>query len=257
MLKQLGIDPKQAKALQGEVQKLMADPVKRKAMETLQQQMQGNLQKLQRDPELKAFFEDVRTNGMGAMRKYEKDEGIMQKLSEATVDMEQMATVMPGGIAGANPSSAPADATRSTVSSWQPGQVAIIQGLQARPELNGAMAMVVPPDAEEAQSIKGTGRLVVRLLESGEQFAVKADNLGREAAESLMAAPATASEAARLWGAGKLEALEGDPELRPILDDIRQNGMAALEKYWSNVELMAKMSRAMGLGSTAQTQSAT
>mmetsp|Transcript_51054 Transcript_51054/g.137030 ORF Transcript_51054/g.137030 Transcript_51054/m.137030 type:complete len:138 (-) Transcript_51054:99-512(-) len=133
----------------------------------------------------------------------------------------------------------------------------IIRGLKAKPELNGKKAMVVPPTAEERETLKGTGRLIVRLIDSGEQFAVKPDNLKTtaEEADAMMGSsledismynPAIQSEAAKLRESGKLDDLANDPELKPIFEDIKKNGMGALEKYWNDDKLMAKISKVMG-----------
>mmetsp|Transcript_96925 Transcript_96925/g.312402 ORF Transcript_96925/g.312402 Transcript_96925/m.312402 type:complete len:338 (-) Transcript_96925:116-1129(-) len=140
---------------------------------------------------------------------------------------------------------------------WAPGDMVIIRGLKAKPELNGKKAMVVPPTAEERETLKGTGRLIVRLIDSGEQFAVKPDNLKTtaEEADDIMGSnledvsmynPAIQSEAAKLRESGKLDDLANDPELKPIFEDIKKNGMGALEKYWNDDKLMAKISKVMG-----------
>jgi len=34
--------------------------------------------------------------------------------------------------------------------------------------------------------------------------------------------------------------------LKPIFEDIKKNGMGALEKYWNDDKLMGKISKAMG-----------
>merc|ERR1719499_2185189 len=83
---------------------------------------------------------------------------------------------MPG--AGASP---PAP---GQVPSFKPGDEVIIRGLKAKPELNGKKAMVVPPTSEERETLKGTGRLIVRLIDTGDQFAVKPDNLRTTAQEA-------------------------------------------------------------------------
>merc|ERR1719188_2561656 len=143
------------------------------------------------------------------------------------------------------------------VPSFKAGDEVIINGLQAKPELNGKKAMVVPPTAEERESLAGTGRLIVRLIDTGDQFAVKPDNLRTTAqeADELMSSsledvsmynPALQTEAAKLRESGKLEDLRNDPELQPIFEDIKKNGMSALEKYWNDDKLMAKISKAMG-----------
>merc|ERR1719440_982876 len=84
---------------------------------------------------------------------------------------------MPGGGA---PPAAPAPAA---VRTFQPGDEVFIRGLSKAPELNGKKAMVVPPTSEEKQTLAGTGRLIVRLLDTGDQFAVKPDNLKTSAEE--------------------------------------------------------------------------
>jgi len=134
----------------------------------------------------------------------------------------------------------------------------IIKGLKSAPQLNDKKAMVVPPTPEEMKTLEGTGRLIVRMMESGEQFAVKPENLltTAQAADQLMGSgsledvslynPALQTEAAKLRESGKLEELQNDPELKPIFEDIKKNGMGALEKYWDNEELMSKISKAMG-----------
>merc|ERR1719291_910755 len=162
---------------------------------------------------------------------------------------------MPAPGAGGAPGAAPP--APGQVRSFKPGDEVIVSGLKAKPELNGKKAMVVPPTAEEKESLAGTGRLIVRLMDSGEQFAVKPDNLKTTAqeADSLMGSdledvsmynPALQTEAAKLRESGKLEDLQNDPELKPIFEDIKKNGMSALEKYWDEDRLMAKISKAMG-----------
>merc|ERR1719199_733242 len=44
----------------------------------------------------------------------------------------------------------------------------------------------------------------------------------------------------------RLQALEHDPELAPILADIKKNGMEVMMKYYQNEELMFKISQKMG-----------
>merc|ERR1712203_1294641 len=148
---------------------------KKKAMEQWSSQIQGAVEKLKEDPEMKAFFEDVEKNGMEAMKKYEKDERILRKFSEATGGPESIASMMGMPAPGAAPGAAPM--APGQVRSFKPGDEVIVSGLKAKPELNGKKAMVVPPTAEEKESLAGTGRLIVRLMDSGEQFAVKPDNL--------------------------------------------------------------------------------
>merc|ERR1719428_2171158 len=81
---------------------------------------------------------------------------------------------MGGGMSGGMPGGAPAP---GQVPSFKPGDEVIIQQLKAKPELNGKKAMVVPPTSEERETLAGTGRLIVRLIDTGDQFAVKPDNL--------------------------------------------------------------------------------
>jgi len=244
-------DPEKMKKIQEDIDKVMADPQQKKALEMWQQQIQGGVEKLKQDPEMKAFFEDVEKNGMEAMKKYEKDERILRKFSEATGGPEAFGLQPPGagGMAGGAVPGAPR--------SFKPGDEVIVDGLKAKPELNGKKAMVVPPTAEERETLKGTGRLIVRLMDTGDQFAVKPDNLRttEQAANDLMGSsledvsmynPALQTEAAKLRESGKLDDLQNDPELQPIFEDIKKNGMGALEKYWNDEKLMAKISKAMG-----------
>eukprot|EP00434_Breviolum_minutum_P022553 symbB.v1.2.019899.t1/scaffold1641.1/size211090/14 len=109
----------------------------------------------------------------------------------------------------------------------------------------------------EALKGKSTSRLIVRLIDSGDQYAVKPENLRttEEEANELMGSSledvsiyntALQSEAAKLRESGKLDDLQNDPELKPIFEDIKKNGMGALEKYWEDEKLMAKISKAMG-----------
>mmetsp|Transcript_32341 Transcript_32341/g.73705 ORF Transcript_32341/g.73705 Transcript_32341/m.73705 type:complete len:179 (-) Transcript_32341:188-724(-) len=141
--------------------------------------------------------------------------------------------------------------------SYKPGDEVIINGLSKAPELNGKKAMVVPPTADEKKTLEGTDRLIVRLMDSGDQFAVRPANLRTTAQEADSALdknledvsvynPALQTEAAKLRDSGKLADLQNDPELKPIFEDIKKNGMGALEKYWDDQELMAKISKAMG-----------
>jgi hypothetical protein len=45
---------------------------------------------------------------------------------------------------------------------------------------------------------------------------------------------------------GRMRALEQDPEMAPILEDIKKNGLEAVMKHYQDEELMLKFSRAMG-----------
>lgn len=44
----------------------------------------------------------------------------------------------------------------------------------------------------------------------------------------------------------KLEAMQSDPDLKHVFDDIKANGAGAMEKYWNDSELMSKISEKMG-----------
>jgi len=254
-LEELMKDPEKMKQLQAEAEKMMEDPEKRAMLEDYQKSTQSAVEKLKDDPELKDFFEDVRVNGIDAMKKYENDERILEKFSQATGGPSSMPGFenMMGG-AGAMAGGAPSP---PAVKAYKPGDEVIIRGLAKAPELNGKKAMVVPPTAEEKKTLEGTDRLIVRLMDTGDQFAVKPANLRTTAqeADELMSNsledvslynPALQTEAAKLRESGKLNDLQSDPELKPIFDDIRKNGMGALEKYWSDEKLMAKISKAMG-----------
>jgi len=252
-LEDLMKDPEKMKQFQGEVDKMMQDPEKKKAYEAYAKQTQDAVAKLQNDPELKDFFEDVQKNGLEAMKKYENDERILEKFSRATGGPQAMPGMeaMMGGMGGAPPPrAAPA---------FKPGDEVIISDLVQKPELNGRKAMVVPPQPDERKTLEGTDRLIVRLIDSGDQFALRPKNLRTTAqeADELMSSkledvslynPALQTEAAKLRESGKLEDLQNDPELKPIFEDIKKNGMSALEKYWDDKELMAKISKALGQG---------
>lgn len=246
-LNELMKDPEKMKQLQAEADKIMQDPDKAKMVEQWNSQMQASVQKLEEDPEMKEFFEDVRKNGLDAMKKYENDERILAKFSQATGGPQAMAGMagMPGGMGAP---AAPAN--------FAPGDTVFIRGLAKAPQLNGKKAMVVPPTAEEQKSLAGTNRLIVRLLEGGDQFAIKPENLrtASEEVDELMSKnledvslynPALQTEAAKLRDSGKLEDLRNDPALKPIFEDIQKNGMSALEKYWDDEELMAKINKVM------------
>lgn len=238
-------DPEKMKELQAQVDQMMSDPSKKKMMEDYSKNMQSSVEKLRADPEMKEFFEDVEKNGFEALKKWEKNEVIMAKFSRATGGPMGMA-----GMAGAGAPAAPA------APAFAPGAQVIIDGLQKAPELNGKKAMVVPPTAEEQKTLEGTDRLIVRLLDSGDQFAVRPANLQTitQAADNALSGsledvsmynPALQTEAAKLRESGKLNDLKEDPELKPIFDDIKKNGMGALQKYWNDEKLMGKISKAM------------
>lgn len=294
-------DPQQMEAVQAEMDKIFADPAKRKAMEAWQAQVQSNVEKLRQDPEMREYFEDLEKNGFAALKKYEGNERILRKLADAsglpatTLAGTPLSAAPAGAGAGWEPLEAPdGSAGDSGVPRFRPGDEVVVRGLRARPELNGRRALVLPPSAEERETVKGSGRLIVRLLDSGEQFAVKPDNLNvahkdlAAVAEASPEAPAAAVAEAAAEGseqlrapeapveaeastaaasellqaatdaatsvlptpppalAASLQALAEDPELRPMLDDIQKNGMAALNRYWSDPELMAKLSKALG-----------
>lgn len=251
-------DPKKMEEMQKAMDDIMKDPAKKKAFEDYSGQMQTAVQKLKDDPEMKEFFEDVEKNGMEAIGKWQKDERILQKFSRATGGVPGMPG-MPGmggpggmpGMGGMGGMGAPA------APSYKPGDEVIINGLSKAPELNGKKAMVVPPTAEEKKTLEGTDRLIVRLLDTGDQFAVRPTNLrtmaqevdsalGKNLEDVSVYNPALQTEAAKLRDSGKLADLQNDPELQPIFEDIKKNGMGALEKYWDDQELMAKISKAMG-----------
>lgn len=254
-LEELMKDPEKMKKLQADVDSLMKDPEKAKQMMDFQGQIQGAVEKLKDDPELQDFFEDIRKNGMDAMQKYEKDERILRKFSEATGGPAAFPGMMDGGMPGMGGG---APAAPAAAVSFNPGDQVIIQGLSKAPHLNNKKAMVVPPTPEEMKTLEGTGRMIVRLMDSGEQFAVKPENLltTAQAADAIMGSgsledvslynPALQTEAAKLRESGKLDDLQNDPELVPIFEDIKKNGMGALEKYWNDEKLMAKISKAMG-----------
>ena len=44
----------------------------------------------------------------------------------------------------------------------------------------------------------------------------------------------------------KLQAMQTDPDLKHVFDDIKANGAGAMEKYWNDSELMSKISEKMG-----------
>jgi len=241
---QLGLDPAQARKMQAEVEKLLADPAKRQALEAMQQRLQGQLAGLEGDPDLQAALADVRKNGLDAMSKYEKDENIMRKFNEAAANLEQFTGAM----------DMPTATSGSMASGFQPGAEVQLQGLQGRPELNGQSAVVLPLTAEEQGSLKDSGRILVRLFSSGEQFAVKPDKLRIASSQAEAATmPSDTGLPPKSTGrslqemVGKLENLESDPELRPIVEDIRQHGMGALERYSKDDKLMARIYKAMGL----------
>lgn len=246
-LEEMMKDPEKMKMLQAEADKMMQDPEKRKAMEDMQKATQDAVEKLKDDPELQDFFEDVRKNGIDAMKKYENDERILEKFSRATGGPGSIP-----GYSGMGGMGAPAAAP-----SFKPGDEVIIRGLEKAPELNGKKAMVVPPTTEEKKTLEGTDRLIVRLMDTGDQFAVRPANLRTTAQEAneimgnsledvSLYNPALQTEAAKLRESGKLDDLQNDPELKPVFEDIRKNGMGALEKYWGDEQLMAKISKAMG-----------
>uniref|UniRef100_A0A7S4RCB1 STI1/HOP DP domain-containing protein n=1 Tax=Alexandrium monilatum TaxID=311494 RepID=A0A7S4RCB1_9DINO len=241
-------DPKKVEEMQKAMDDIMKDPAKKKMFDDYQTQMQSAVQKLKDDPEMKDFFEDVEKNGMEAIAKWQKDERILRKFSQATGGVPGMGMPGMGGMGAPPAAAAPA---------FKPGDEVIIQGLSKAPELNGKKAMVVPPTSEERKTLEGTDRLIVRLMgDSGDQFAVRPANLktlAQEVDEALgqnledvsVYNPALQTEAAKLRDSGKLEDLQNDPELKPIFEDIRKNGMGALEKYWNDEKLMAKISKAM------------
>merc|ERR1719277_1989442 len=124
-------DPEKMKQIQADIDKVMADPAKKKAMEAWQSQIQSGVAKLKEDPEMKAFFEDVEKNGMEAMKKYEKDERILRKFSEATGGPESIASMMGGmGGMGGMPGAGAGAAMPGQVKTYKPGDEVIIRGLK-------------------------------------------------------------------------------------------------------------------------------
>lgn len=246
-MEELMKDPEKMKAMQEQMNQLMEDPEKKKMVEQYASQMQSAVQNLENDPEMKDFFEDIKKNGLEAMKKYENDERVLKKFSMATGGPNSIPGMMGGMAAGGAP---------ATAKTYKPGDEVIIKGLSKAPELNGKKAMVVPPTSEEKKTLEGTNRLIVRLLDTGDQFAVKPENLRTtsEEVDDLMSNsledvsiynPALQTEANKLRESGKLNDLQNDPELKPIFEDIKKNGMAALEKYWDDEELMKKINKAM------------
>mmetsp|Transcript_9557 Transcript_9557/g.26060 ORF Transcript_9557/g.26060 Transcript_9557/m.26060 type:complete len:322 (+) Transcript_9557:2-967(+) len=253
-------DPEKLKELQAAAAKIMEDPEKKRQIEAFQNNMQSSVEKLRADPEMKDFFADVDKNGFKALEKYQADERILAKFSQATGGPESLGGLMGGmGGMGGMPGMGGMGGAPPAPQGFKPGDEVIIKGLQKAPELNDKKAMVVPPTTEERKTLEGTDRVIVRLLDSGDQFAVRPANLRTtaQAADELMGSnledvslynPALQSEAAKLRESGKLNDLQNDPELKPIFEDIKKNGMGALEKYWNDDKLMAKISKAMGTG---------
>lgn len=248
-LEELMKDPEKLKKLQEEMDAVMKDPEKAKAIQQMQDSMKSAVDKLKEDPELQEFFEDVRRDGMAGIKKWENDEMVLRKFSAATGGPQSLAGLY-GGMGGAPPAA-------PVATSFKLGDQVIIKGLSKAPELNGKKAMVVPPTPEEKKTLEGTDRLIVRLIDTGEQFAVKPANLRstKQEADELISSnledvslynPALQTEAAKLRESGKLNDIQNDPELKPIFEDIKKNGMGALEKYWNDEKLMAKISKAMG-----------
>lgn len=252
-LEELQKDPEKMKQLQAEAEKIMKDPEKMKQMQAFQEQTQKAVDALRSDPEMKQFFEDVDKMGLEALKKYENDERILAKFSQATGGPGSMPAGFPG-MGGGMPGGPP------PAPILKPGDEVYIRGLTKAPQLNGKKAMVVPPSPKEKEELAGTNRIIVRLMDSGEQFAVKPDNLRTSAQEvdEIMSSqnledvsvfnPALQSEAAKLRESGALEDLQNDPELKPIFEDIKKNGIGALDKYWNDEKLMAKISKAMASG---------
>lgn len=255
-IEELMKDPEKMKQMQSMMDDIAKDPEKLKALEAYQKQMQESVEKLKQDPSMKEFFADIEKNGLDALKKYENDPEVLRKFSMVTGGpmgpLGQMSGVTPPAAAQGAPAAAQA------ASKFKPGDEVIISGLAKAPELNGKKAMVVPPTTEERAKLQGTGRMIVRLLDSGDQFAVKPENLRTtlEEVDEIMKKgslddvslynPALQTEAAKLRESGKLDDLASDPELQPVFDDIKKNGMGALEKYWNDEKLMAKISKVMG-----------
>lgn len=250
-IEELMKDPEKMKQMQSMMDEITKDPEKMKALEAYQTQMKESVEKLKQDPEMKEFFADIEKNGLDALKKYENNDEILRKFS--------MATGGPmGPLGGMSGMGAPPAAQSAPAPSFKPGDEVIINGLAKAPELNGKKAMVVPPTPEEVKKLQGTGRMIVRLMDTGDQFAVKPENLRTTSQEvdEIMSKgslddvslynPALQTEAAKLRESGKLDDLTNDPELKPVFEDIKKNGMGALEKYWNDEKLMAKISKVMG-----------
>lgn len=254
-MEELMKDPEKVKALQAQMEELMADPEKKKMLEDYSASMQTNVNNLREDPEMKEFFTEIDACGQdmtavqNVMKKYEGNEEVLRKFSQASGGPGALPAGM-GGMGGAP--AAPA----VPVKSFKPGDQVIINGLAKAPELNGKKAMIVPPTSEEKKTLEGTDRLIVRLIDTGDQFAIRPDNLRTtmEEVDKLMSNdiedmafsnPALQTEAAKLRDSGALDDLANDPELKPIFEDIKKNGMAALEKYWNDKEVMEKINKVM------------
>merc|ERR1719277_2010265 len=121
-------DPEKMKQIQADIDKVMADPAKKKAMEDWGKQIEGAVSKLKEDPEMKAFFEDVEKNGLEAMKKYEKDERILRKFSEATGGPESIAQMMGMPAPGAAGAPGAAPLAPGEVRSFKPGDEVIVSG---------------------------------------------------------------------------------------------------------------------------------
>merc|ERR1719261_276753 len=154
-------DPKAMEEAQKEMENLMKDPQKAKMMQEVSKNMAAGVEKLRQDPEMAQFFKDVEERGLEAIKDYENNEAVLQKFSQATGGLQGMMGMMSPGMAG--PPAAPG--------SFKPGDEVFIRNLQKAPELNGKKAMVVPATPEEQEKIKGTSRLIVRVMDTGEQFA--------------------------------------------------------------------------------------
>lgn len=239
-------DPEKMRMMQREMEDALRDPTKRAAVEEWQRQAEAAVAKLKEDPDLETFLRDIEQNGMDALAKLQGDEELSRKLVQALGASEQMAALV-----GSLPS-LPSAVMRQT----QPGDEVIITGLTKAPELNGKHAVVVPPTQDETESIAGTARVVVRLVDGNGQFAVKLENLraaGKTPDDQKDLPPNGASDssamhgqAARLRDSGKLQDLDLKPELQPVLEDLRKNGMDALGKYVHDKKLMAKVAEALG-----------
>jgi|EP00927_Polykrikos_kofoidii_P055214 hypothetical protein len=233
--------PEKMRKMQKEAQQMMANPQTARMMQTVSEQMQATLSKLGKDPELTDFFADIKANGLDAMKKYDGDERILRKLSQATGETPSPLETL--------------DSHRGTTSSFNAGDTVHICGLSKAPELNGQKAMVIPPTRDEQRTLEGTDRLIVRLLDSGDQFAVRLQNLkssienrSNEAGNKPVHSDVLQTTAAKRHENGGLDDIKRDPELGPVLDDIRKNGMTALDDYLKDEAFMAKINTVLGAG---------
>jgi len=231
MMQELMKDPAAMKQLQEAFANVLKDPKQREAFEEQQRQMASALEKLSLDPALKQFFQDIQKDGLGAMKKYENDGGLLKKLTAAMGGLPGMPG-LPGAPAAGG--------------AFEPGDEVVIDGLSQAPELNGRRATVVSRVAGDEVGADGAARVVVKPENLRPAAQAEAARMLEQAAGEAAGGPAGPAGAPKLELFRKLEDLQRDPELRPVFEDIRQNGMAAVEKYWEDKELMARIQKAMG-----------